>query len=160
MTLDSKTGSATIAETGIILSTLKLSQDVTTYQEGTDFVATFNDAGHLVITSKKDDDNFKVPVGASLTLAAEKLDPSAVTKSEIIGGVSVDGTKRGLELVGECFPRFRLVPGQIVAPKYSSDPEVAAVMAAKAVNINEHFRAIALIDVPTDTVDSYSKVAE
>nr|DAU46733.1 MAG TPA: tail sheath tube [Caudoviricetes sp.] len=160
VTLDSKTGSATIAETGIILSTLKLSQDVTTYQEGTDFVATFNDAGHLVITSKKDDDNFKVPVGASLTLATEKLDPSVVTKSEIIGGVSVDGAKSGLELVGECFPRFRLVPGQIVAPKYSSDPEVAAVMAAKAVNINEHFRAIALIDVPTDTVDSYSKVAE
>lgn len=160
VTLDSKTGSATIAEAGIILSTLKISQDVTTYQEGTDFVATFNDDGHLVITSKKDEDSFKVPVGASLTFAAEKLDPSAVTKSEIIGGVSVDGAKSGLELVGECFPRFRLVPGQIVAPKYSSDPEVAAVMAAKAVNINEHFRAIALIDVPTDTVDSYSKVAE
>ena len=101
-----------------------------------------------------------MPVGASLTFAADKLDPSAVTKSEIIGGVSVEGAKSGLELVGECFPRFRLVPGQIVAPKYSSDPEVAAVMAAKAVNINEHFRAIALIDVPTDTVDSYSKVAE
>ena len=160
VTLDSKTGSATIAEVGIILSTLKLSQDVTTYQEGTDFVATFNDQGHLVITSKKDEDSFKVPVGASLTFAADKLDPSAVTKSEIIGGVSVEGAKSGLELVGECFPRFRLVPGQIVAPKYSSDPEVAAVMAAKAVNINEHFRAIALIDVPTDTVDSYSKVAE
>ena len=161
VTLDSKTGSATIVETGIILSTLKISQDVTTYQEGTDFVATFNDAGHLVITSKKDEDSFKVPVGASLTFAAEKLDPSAVTKSEIIGGVSAEGAKSGLELVGECFPRFRVVPGLIVAPMYSADPEVAAIMSAKAENINEHFRAISLIDAPTDSsVDSYSKVAE
>lgn len=160
VTLDSKTGSATIAETGIILSTLKLSQDVTTYQEGTDFVATFNDAGHLVITSKKDEDNFKVPVGASLTLAAEKLDPSAVTKSEIIGGVSVDGAKSGLELVDECFPRFGIVPGTIVAPGFSSKPEVAAVMAAKATSINDYFRAICLIDIPTDKVKAYTDVAK
>ena len=74
-------------------------------------------------------------------------------------GVGTDGNKTGLELVSECFPRFRLVPGILLAPGYSSNPTVAAVLAAKAANINELFSAIALIDVPTDTVKNYSDVA-
>lgn len=160
VTLDTKTGSAVIAETGIIPSSVAITGSGSTYVLGTDYILTFDADGFLVITSKTNTDGeFLCTTGTSLTLAAEKLDPSKVTTDEIVGGVGTDGNKTGLELVSECFPRFRLVPGILLAPGYSSNPTVAAVLAAKAANINELFSAIALIDVPTDTVKNYSDVA-
>jgi phage tail sheath protein FI len=52
-----------------------------------------------------------------------------------------------------------LVPGMILSPGWSQDPTVAAVMVAKASNINQHFKAIALTDVPV-TTDKYTDVPE
>lgn len=160
VTLDSKSGSVTIAETGIVKSTVKLSSSGSSeYALGTDYVAEFDDDGHLVITSLKGDGgDFKCTVGTALTFAADKTDPSKVTSDDVIGGVDAQGKKTGLELIGECFPRYRLVPGIVLAPGFSSNASVAAVMAAKCASINELFSAICLIDAPTDTVKQYSDV--
>lgn len=156
VTLDTKTGSAIIAETGIVPSTVTLEE----YAQGTDYELTFDMYGNLVITSLTGDDGtFKCTTGSALTFSAQKTAPDMVQDTDIVGGVDVNGNKSGFELVNECFPRFRLVPGILLAPGHSSDPTVAAVMAAKAVNINEHFKAIALVDVPSDTVKAYSDVA-
>ena len=66
--------------------------------------------------------------------------------------------RKGLELVDEVFPRFRLVPGSIIAPGFSDKEGVGVAMAAKASGINGLFNAIALIDVPTDAVSKYADV--
>lgn len=161
VTLDAKTGSATIEETGIIPSTIELSQSAgTTYVAGSDFVTSFDSDGNLVITSLTDDDEFKCATAEALTFSAEKLDPSKVTADEIVGGVDVSGNRSGFELVDECFPRFRLVPGILLAPGFSDSASVAAVMAAKTTSINTVFKAICVVDVPTDSVKSYTNVAE
>lgn len=87
--------------------------------------------------------------------------PLAVTAAHIIGGVdAATGKKTGLELVSECFPRFRMVPGSILAPRFSETPAVAVSMGAKAKGINGLFRALALADVPTDAVPYYTDVPE
>ena len=71
------------------------------------------------------------------------------TKAGIIGGYNATtGKSSGLELVGEVFHRYRLVPGIIVAPKWSREPEVAAVMKAKADTVSGVFKCIALVDAP------------
>lgn len=75
-------------------------------------------------------------------------------------GTSPEDIVAGLALIDEVFPRFRVVPGQIVCPGFSETPSIAAVMAAKAESINGMFKAVALIDVPTDTVKTYSAAAE
>ncbi len=156
ITLDAKTGSAIVAETGILPDSITLDS----YAKETDYVTDFNDNGELVITSVKGTDgSFKCETGRALTFSADKVDPSKVTAEEIIGGVDTANNKSGLELVNECFPRFQLVPGIIIAPGYSQNPTVAAVMAAKAGNINEHFSAVCLVDVPTSSVKSYTDVA-
>lgn len=162
VTLDASTGSATIAETGILPSSVTITGTGAAYVLDTDYAVTFNDDGHCVITSLKNTDgSFKCTTGTPLTFAAQKLSPAMVTAGDIVGGVDVSGKKSGFELVGECFPRFRLVPGILLAPGYSSSPTVAAVMATKAANINGVFSAPAvLVDVPTDTVARYSGVAE
>ncbi len=156
-------GTATIKETGIISSSIELSSgsdEVTEYELGTDYTAAFDADGYLVITSLKADGTDKVPSSVALTFSAQKLSPGAITATQIIGGVDASGKKSGFELVDECFPRFRLVPGLLLAPGYSHNAGLAAVMAAKAANIDQVFSAIALIDAPTDTVDQYSEVPE
>lgn len=160
VTLDTKTGSAVIEETGILVDSVSLAGTGSAYVNGTDYVLSFDDDAHLVITSNKGvDGEFLCETGVSLTFSANKTDPTAVTADDVVGGVSADGRKKGLELINECFPRFCLVPGIVLAPGFSSDTAVAAVMAAKCASINEHFRAISLIDVPTEAAQSYSEVA-
>ena len=160
VTLDIETGSAVIEETGILLDSVSITGSGATYVQGTDYVLTFNDDGNLVITSNTDaEGEFLCETGVTLAFSANKTDPTLVTSDDIVGGVSSDGSMKGLELVNECFPRFRLVPGIVLAPGYSGDVTVATVMAAKCATINEHFSAISLIDVPTETVSLYSDVA-
>lgn len=87
-------------------------------------------------------------------------DVSLVTSADILGGIDQDTLKKkGLELVDELFPRFRLIPGSIIAPKFSTDAAVAIAMAAKAKGINTLFNAMALVDIPTDTVSTYTEVS-
>ena len=161
ITLDDVTGAITIEEPGIIPSSIKLSgPDAKEYVEGTDYALTFDAEGKPVITSLLCEmGHWCCPVGVELTFAAEVCAPEMVEDTDVVGGVDVNGNKSGFELVSECFPRFRLVPGILIAPGFSSDPSVAAVMSAKAANINEHFRAISIVDVPTDTVKQYTNVA-
>ena len=76
-------------------------------------------------------------------------DVSLVTASDIIGCISAGTGKRaGLELVGEVFPRFGLIPGQIIAPGFSDNPSVALVIGAKCASISGHFNCIGIADIP------------
>jgi phage tail sheath protein FI len=82
-------------------------------------------------------------------------DVAQVTASDVIGGVDANLKRTGLALVEEIFPRFRLTPGQIVAPKYSKDVSVARAVANACVNISGHFRALGIVEVP-DEVERYT----
>ena len=98
--------------------------------------------------------------GATVSVAAYAwADPAAVTAVEVIGGIDGEtGKAEGLELVDAVFPMFRLVPGTLCAPGFSHLPEVAAVMAAKAGSINGHFKAVACLDMDSETLTSYTVV--
>src|SRR5690606_18087546 len=121
---------------------------------GTDYELTFGSAGEVIINAVE---GGGIADNDTLTITYSKLDPTAVASADVIGGIDpVSGQAAGLELLNEVFPRFRIVPGQVLAPGFSTDPAVAAVMRAKASNINSHFKAMALCDIPTDTVDKYA----
>ena len=153
VTLDSKTGSATIKETGIIPSTVTLG----TYVRGTDYELTFDADGNVVITSLKgEDDAFLCDTGSAITLTAQKTDPTAVKDTDIVGGVDTSGHKSGFELVHECFPRFRVTPGFLLAPGFAHDPTVAAVMAAKASLMSGIAKCRCVVDIPTTTANVHS----
>lgn len=116
-----------------------------------DYELEFDDEGKLHIYTSNDGD---------VTVEFERLDPSLVTAADIVGGVSLDGSYKGIELVNTVFPRFREVPGILIAPKFSTNPLVAAVLKAKSKNINGLFQAKAFVDVPTSEVRDYTAVPE
>lgn len=102
----------------------------------------YDDEGNAHIASKQ-----------SVTISKiVKAKPSMVTAGEVIGGWSVStGRNTGLECVQDVYPKFRLVPGLIGCPKWSEKSEVAAVMRAKADNINGLFTCSAVVDIPSDS---------
>ena len=100
-----------------------------------------------------DEGNAHIATTNSVTLTRLiKAKPSLVTSAEVIGGYSSStGKNTGLECVQDVYPKYRLIPGLIGAPKYSETPEVAAVMRAKCENINGVFSCVCVVDVPSES---------
>ncbi len=70
---------------------------------------------------------------ARLNIKFNSVDPSKVTKKEIIGGYDTNTNKSsGFELVDSVYPKYGVIPTLFLAPNFSTDSEVAAIMAAKA----------------------------
>lgn len=145
-------GIATIETQGILLSSLvvKSTDGSTTYVLGTDYTADFNASGNVLIQVSG-----AAAAVTSLQVSGDRLDPSAVDASDIIGGI-VNGQPTGLELLNQVFPRFRQVPSLVLAPGFSHLPEVGAIMTVKAGNINSSFKAVALTDLPAN--ESYTDI--
>ena len=73
---------------------------------------------------------------------------ASATPSGIIGGYDAQtGKTAGLELVNHVYHKFGIVPGIILCPGYSHNPEVAAVMRAKADSVSGLFKCICLTDI-------------
>jgi phage tail sheath protein FI len=88
-------------------------------------------------------------------------DPTLVTVEDIKGSVDAEtGKLKGLHLVNEIFPKFRLVPGQIVCNGWSKDAAVAAEMHSRAESINGVFKCLAIIDIDDEVCTKYSDVPE
>lgn len=125
--------------------------------EGTDYTAAYNSDDKVLFTilnaAKVKDDEVEITF--------HEVDVSKVTADDIIGGVdSATDEVKGLELVEKIYPMFRLVPSILISPYFSSDVKVAAAMKAKTTGINGVFRAIAIVDIPSDEVQSYTAAAE
>lgn len=145
-------------DAAVLLDTLKIKASAvgSVLVAGSDYEAAYDDDGVLVITLL---DGGTAAEATSLNLEYDELDPTAVNEDDIIGGISVsDGSVKGLECLNKVFPLTGLVPGIVLAPGWSHEPTVAAVMKAKAGNINSHFKAITLNDVPTESVKKYTDV--
>lgn len=132
-------GKFVLEKKGVIKETVTIDTKV----EGIDYFLTFNEKEYLVIT-------FTDETITTTAIKYKTLDPSKVTTDEIIGGIDASGNKTGLELINDVYPKYRLVPTLIVAPKFSTDIEVAMIMETKARTLSGGFKAEALVDIPTD----------
>lgn len=120
----------------------------------TDYSVAYNDNEECVISVL---DEGELDGELTMFVAYDKVNAAAVTSNDIIGGVDIaTGKSKGLETLNDVFPLFRLVPGNVLAPGWSHDPAVAAVMKAKASLINEVFSAEAIVDIPSDSVTKYT----
>ena len=123
----------------------------TTLTEGTDYTLSFDDNGYLVITLTSTGAGAAV---TSLIVSGYKIDPSAVTANDVIGSVNAStGVEKGMEVIRQVYPKLGVVPGILIAPGWSQTATVGLALAAKAVNINGVFKAIAILDIPTDATN-------
>jgi len=152
-------GVATLTDP-ILLETLKVrvneaGQDLVI---GTDYEAIYNDSEQIILTALE---GGALASAETCYLSYDKVDPSKVADTDIIGGISVTtGECRGLETLNQVFPLYGVVPGMILAPGWSQVPATAAVMKAKAATISTFFGAVSICDIPADnTVSKYTDVS-
>lgn len=135
-----------LATKGILLDTLKVK--LTSSEEAIpkeNYVTIFKSTGELVIELKTDG----IP---KINVEYSYLDISKVTKLDIIGGIDPNSLKRqGFECIDEVFNKYSMIPGLIIAPGYSHEPEVKAIIEAKASSINSKYGAMGIVDIPEDT---------
>lgn len=87
----------------------------------------------------------------SLTVEAAQMDPSAVTIPDIVMGISQ---------VDACMTAVGVIPDLLLAPGYSHNTVVAAILATKAAGINGLFGAKCIIDADSteEGVTEYSQL--
>ena len=147
---------AVIPVEGVLINglTVKNAEGPTALTLNTDYTAAFNSDGHLVLTL------IEGGAGASaenLTVSGEQIDPSVVTKTDIVGAYDpLTGKETGAEVIRQVFPKLGIVPGLLLAPGWSQEPEVGIALAAKAANINGVFKAMALLDLDTTKAKKYT----
>lgn len=144
----------------VLLGSLKVktTQTGTKLKEGEDFTAAYDDDEALVVTLLEDGSAY---AATELYLDFDMIDASKVDADDIIGGVSVTtGAVTGLECIAKVYPKFGLIPGLILAPGWSHNSAVAAVMTSKATRINARFEALAIADIPANEVEKYSDASE
>lgn len=148
---------AVINKEGVIPTSLTVKdQETTVLTKDEDYILEFDADGYAVITlisGKKGD------AATQLTISGELVDPSKVTKNDIIGAYDASkGTETGLQAIRQVYPKLQVVPGLLLAPSWSFNPEVGVALAAKAASINGVFKAMALLDLDTDKTKTYTDV--
>jgi len=140
------------------LEAIKSSVTVENYTLGVDFDLFYDQNTAALILEILEGGTID-PQRTELSIAYNVVDPTQVSKADILGGFNVVTKETtGFELIEEIFPRFGIVPDILICPGWSHDAEVAAVMAAKAPTINGIFEAKAIIDVDTITVKHFADV--
>lgn len=119
-----------------------------TLAAGVDYLALYTDEG-LVVELLEDGAYY---TAKTLNIAGKKVKPGAVKSADIAEGVGK---------VDLCMTTLGVVPDLILAPGWSGDGVVAAVMAAKAESICGIFKGKALVDIPAKTggVTSYDQLS-
>lgn len=142
---------------GVLLDSIQVTADGVTGNlvKNQDYIASFDDAGKVTIATLSSGQVSSD--SATLSVTYDYLDPDEVTANDVIGGYDAEtGKSTGLELINSVFPQFRLVPGILIAPKYSKDTTVAAVLRAKIKNINGVFNAISIADIDNSVAKVYT----
>lgn len=135
---------ATVKDTGILLDKVAITDDSNTYEDGTDYVTSFDSNGYLVIAITEDG---ALNGKSSIQVSYSKINPDGVTDEDIIGGIDKDGVKTGVELLDEVYPQTGVYPGIVIAPVYSKSPSVAVALEAKVQKMYGIFNGAAFLDL-------------
>lgn len=151
-------GVGKINDDGVLLAkvVVKSADGTKTFARNTDYILSFGLDGKPVLTVLS---TGTIGSATTVKVSYDKIDPSKVTKTNIIGGYdSASGKYTGTELIQKVYPMLSVLPGSILAPGWSQYPDVAAVLVAKAKNINGCFNADVVLDVDSSTVTKYENV--
>lgn len=139
---------------GILMESVVVKNGETVLTKDTDYILSRDDGEIVKITL----------LGAEITedsstikVTFDRVDASLVTSADIIGGYDTEtGEETGLETIRQIYPRFGVAPGFLLAPGWSQNSIVAAILAAKSESINGVFRCENVVDLDTETTRLYT----
>lgn len=130
----------------------------TSYEAGTDYDVFFEEGECIIeaLAGGKLEDASSVSVTwKEVNFTLEDL------KEKVIGGYNVrTGQSTGLELADQAYFQTKVLPDPIIAPGFSENTGVAAVMAAKAKTLSIVFRSFALCDLDAADTETYQTAVQ
>lgn len=148
---------AIVEVAGILADTVEVSSGETTLEAGTDYIATFDEDGYLVISLTT---GGKGAAATELIVKSSSIDPTKVEENDIIGGYNAStGAESGMEIIRQIYPKFGMTPGLLLAPGWSHKPNVGVVLAAKCEEINGVFTCECILDIDC-TADGATKYTD
>ena len=136
-------GKATINSTTIVLDTLALQEKA----EGVDYTMDYDfTKGQVILTSIAEEQ-----LTGEIQVTYDEVDTSKLTETDIVGGVTEAGVYTGFGAVSLIYPRYNAVPTLLAAPGWSHKPKVYQAMVQASQDINGHWAAFALADIPADS---------
>ena len=128
-------GQVRLTAEGILMESVTVKNGDTVLEKDKDYLLSRDDAGGIRITLLGEE---VFSDSSTVKAAYDRVDASKVTSADIIGGYDVGtGEETGLETIRQIYPRFGAVPGFLLAPGWSQDSGIAAVLAAKSEGIKE-----------------------
>ena len=135
---------AIVIDDDVIVSTLKITVSDAPI-ENTNYTTAWTD-GKLTVM-------FTEPQEGAAKASYKRVAPEKVTSEDIIGKYDTSTDERtGAELIRKIFPKLGVLPTIITAPGWSKDNTVAAVLDAKAREINACFKGMAISDLDTSKI--------
>nr|DAW23816.1 MAG TPA: tail sheath tube [Caudoviricetes sp.] len=136
----------------VIVSSLVIKVDGTEVEQEK-YVAAWNEDKLMV--------HFTEELTGTVSAAYDVIDPTKVTAEDIIGAVDLETGKRtGAELIKDVFPSLGVVPFLLLAPGWTTDDTVGAVLANKTKGINGCYNAVAILDLDTSVATTRAKAIE
>lgn len=89
-----------------------------------------------------------------LSVTYSEVTPNAVTKADIIGGVSTSDVRTGIAATALCYQLYNMIPTMLSAPGWDHDREVADALKANCQNINGHWYAYVSESLPADSANT------
>lgn len=128
----------------------------TVYEAGTDYDIVYSDGACIIEVLA--DGAIESAKLSSVKVAYKKIAfEMADMKEKIIGGYDVStGVSTGLELMDLAFFKTGVLPDILIAPGFSQDAEIAAVMASKT-EFSSVFKGICICDMETENANVYNK---
>ena len=128
------------------------------YVSGTDYSFTYDDttlqSGTIQFYSSS-----TAASETSFTVSFYEPNLANISVDDIIGGVDMNGNFLGLENIQHCYTDTEIVPAQIIAPGYGTDPDLFSAANAQAQSIsNGQFRAVYICDIDTVAVTDWTKI--
>lgn len=157
-TINISNKTAKIASQGVLIDKnfiVKDSTGTTTYSKDIDYTVSFDTDGCPLISIM---DKGTIPTSATkLKVSYNKLDPTKVTKADIIGGyTAATSAYKGIECIRQVYPRLNVVPGLLIAPGWSQDKEVEAALKTKNTSLNGSFNSQVLTDIDSSVAKVYT----
>lgn len=140
-------GRYTFVSDRIILDTLEVSysSDATTkLVEGTDYTVAYSIGNHAVTIIVADEEK----ASATLSLKYSECDPASVTVADIVGTVSENGARSGIDAVALLYQEQFAIANILAAPGWSHNPEVYRKLLRASERINGHWDAFVMADLP------------
>lgn len=149
-------GKVVLDEDAIADTIVVKGESSTTYKAGTDYDVVYSDGACIIeVLAGGAIESAKV---SSVKVSYKKVSfELSDMKEKIIGGYDVStGVSKGLELMDLAFFKTGVLPDILIAPGFSADAEIAAVMANKT-EFSSVFKGSCFCDMETTTANVYNK---